>query len=288
MSLDGIKRKITSIQTTEKITNAMKLVASAKLQKKKRQYQKSKEYYDNYYEVIGKLLSIVNVDEVLNIEKQIDSTLWITINSNMGMCGGYNNNINKLAKKWIQPNDKIVNLGRKSIVFFKKTYSKEQFIEELDIASKFIDVDNLSEVQVDNIIKIIYDLYLKGNFNKIKIIYTKFINAISFEPTVIELLPINKELLLENKNIKEDEYEFEPNKEEIIKFILPVYLSTLLNGAIEESSISENASRRNAMDTATNNAIDLTVEYKLKYNRLRQSGITNQITEIIAGNTDEK
>lgn len=135
------------------------------------------------------------------------------------------------------------------------------------------------------------ELYTSGEVDKITIVYTKFINAITFEVTNLDLLPFDKEeailLAQEGLALDNDNIIFTPSKEEIIRKVLPSYIATVLYGSMIESKISENASRRNAMDAATKNAKQLAENYKLVYNTLRQGKITSEITEIVAG-SDEK
>ena len=118
----------------------------------------------------------------------------------------------------------------------------------------------------------------------VKIHFTKFINAINFEPTSLSLIPFDKKIVKQTDNkINPESFSFEPSKQKIIESIIPSYLSSVIYGAMVESTISENASRRNAMDTATDNSSELINNLRIKYNRQRQAKITEEITEIISG-----
>jgi len=276
MSLSSIKRRISSIETTSKITNAMKLVASSKLLKQRKVYEEIKEYYQEFYEVIGDLLNNVDEKEILSIENPKDATLWITINSNFGLCAGYNYNIYKLALNNIQPEDKLLSIGKKGKEFFKNNLNPDQLLD-FDI----IDVNNVDYLSCEIIGLKIYDKFKVGEFSRIKIIFTHFENVITFDPKIISLIPFDKALLVQTE--KSQIFDFEPNIKEMIQEIIPQYLTTVLYGSLVESTISESASRRNAMDSATDNANNLVADYKIKYNRIRQANITAEILEIING-----
>lgn len=286
MSLDAIKRKITSIQTTAKITNAMKLVATAKLKRHRDKLAAIKEYSHDYYDVIGLLLSVVDDVEFLKVPNAKRRTLYITINSTMGLAGSYNFNVNKFLNKQISNSDITFTIGKKGHDNMRIHDRENQINRYLNLNDNDI---NFSTSML--IAKEALELYTSGEVDKITIIYTKFINAITFEVTNLDLLPFDKEeailLAQEGLALDNDNIIFTPSKEEIIRKVLPSYIATVLYGSMIESKISENASRRNAMDAATKNAKQLAENYKLVYNTLRQGKITSEITEIVAG-SDEK
>lgn len=286
MSLDAIKRKITSIQTTAKITNAMKLVATAKLKRQRDKLAAIKEYSHDYYDVIGLLLSVVDDVEFLKVPNAKRRTLYITINSTMGLAGSYNFNVNKVLNKQISDNDITFTIGKKGHDNMRVNDRENQINRYLNLSDNDI---NFSTSML--IAKEALELYTSGEVDKITIVYTKFINAITFEVTNLDLLPFDKEeanlLAQEGLALDNDNIIFTPSKEEIIRKVLPSYIATVLYSSMIESKISENASRRNAMDAATKNAKQLAENYKLVYNTLRQGKITSEITEIVAG-SDEK
>lgn len=286
MSLDAIKRKITSIQTTAKITNAMKLVATAKLKRQRDKLAAIKEYSHDYYDVIGLLLSVVDDVEFLKVPNAKRRTLYITINSTMGLAGSYNFNVNKCLNKQISDNDITFTIGKKGHDNMRIHDRENQINRYLNLNDNDI---NFSTSML--IAKEALELYTSGEVDKITIVYTKFINAITFEVTNLDLLPFDKEeaklLAQEGLALDNDNIIFTPSKEEIIRKVLPSYIATVLYSSMIESKISENASRRNAMDAATKNAKQLAENYKLVYNTLRQGKITSEITEIVAG-SDEK
>ncbi len=278
MSLDELKKRISSIKTTSKITNAMKLVAASKIIKQKAIYAKIHDYYEEYYQIVGRILSL---SEEFNYSINNDTkTLYIVITSTLGLCGGYNNNIIKHALSEIKNNDFILQIGKKGKGYFKRNLRDDQIIEFDNLNN-----DNLYDgclILANYIVKLFND----NKFKAIKIIYTKFINAITFQPTTLNLIPFDKKILNKENGLSINDFDFEPKKEIIIHEILSNYLSSMIYGSMIESSISENASRRNAMDTASDNANELIENLKLVFNRIRQSKITNEITEIVAGSEE--
>ena len=278
MSLDSTKKRISSVKTTSKITNAMKLVASSKIAKQKAVYLKIKDYYEEYYDIVGKIVSL-SPEFAKTSENQ--KTLYIVITSTLGLCGGYNSSVAKACLAEMKEDDFVLQLGTKGREYFKNNLRNDQII-------KFdINVANVDYEKCAIIASYVLDLFTnQKKFDCIKLVYTKFVNAITFVPTIISLIPFDKKITDAKQSLNENNFDFEPKKEIIIKEILHNYLSSIIYGSMIESSISESASRRNAMDTATNNANDLILNLQLLYNRMRQAKITNEITEIVAGSEE--
>lgn len=283
MSLASIKRRIVSIESTAKITNAMKLIASSKLAKQTKKFQQNKDYFSEYYQTIGSLLSLVSMDELNNFSHEANNkTLWIIVSSNLGLCGGYNVNLYKEVQKNAKDDDYFVVFGKRGNEHFKKHFPNAVFLD-----TSIIDVDKeISNEQCTLLGYEIFDNLLKGQFKTIKACYTKFVNAITFQPTIINVFPFDQKLQEQNVKKNDTSYDFEPNKIKLVQSIIPEYISMIIYASLNESILSECASRRNAMDTATTNATDLITKYKLSYNRIRQASITNEIIEIVAGNEE--
>lgn len=276
--LNEIKKKIKIVESTSKITNAMKLIATSKLKKQKNLHIQTSKYFLNTYEIFGTICE--NIDEKFFVNKSNnDNTIWIIFTSSMGLCGGYNLNVIKKLSENIKPNDEIIIFGKKGSNLLKTKNIMNNVIGIVNFDDKESDYEIFEIISK----KLINDFY-EDKFKNIKIIYTKFINSLVFEPTIFELLPLDKKKLksLEKPN-NGSYFEIEPNDETLFNFMLSKYISSVLLGTIFESKISENASRRNAMEGATKNATELISDYKLKFNRLRQADITQEITEIISG-----
>lgn len=273
MSLNSLKKRIVTAKSISKITNAMKLMASGKLQKQKNIYLKTKDYYSEYYAIIGKLIGMCP-----QFKKDAKKTLHIIITSQLGLCGGYNSNIIKQALKEIKETDYLLQIGKRGKEHIIKTIGSQRYIEYDEI-----NINGFNYMDVAALATYIINMINENKIDSVTLHYTKFINAISFMPTSLKLIPFDEQITSDSKQLNVDEYDFEPSKEKIIETIIPSYLASVIYGSLIESTISENASRRNAMDTATDNSKDLINQLQIKYNRLRQSKITEEITEIISG-----
>ncbi len=285
-SLTTIKRRIASINSTAKITNAMYLVASSKLRKIRSKYDQIKEYFNEYYSIVGMLLTICKDLSFLKVKDAKDATLYVQINSSMGLCGAYNANINKLAKTHIRAQDKVICIGKKGREFWNNERgAASPVIQTIDLNDNQIDYGFCDKISND-----IITMYQNGEINSIKLIYTKFINALSFQATVMSILPFDPDMIasLQTDSINPALFEFEPNENTVLENLLPQYVSSVIYGSLIESKVSEYGSRRNAMDTATTNAYDLDHKYRLIYNAARQAKITNEIIEIVAGSNKDK
>lgn len=277
-SLNEIKKKIKVVESTSKITNAMKLIATSKLKKQKDLYNATNKYYLTMYKMFGEILQNVD-DKLLSNNCDNNDTLWILFSSSMGLCGSYNLNVVKTLKENILPNDKIMIFGKKGSNTIKSKGINNEVFMQIDLDDKDINFDMFELIAVE----ILNDYYL-NKFKYVKIIYTKYINSLVFEPKIYQLFPIQKENFKPlDKPIHGGIYDVQPGHEFVFKKILDKYVAAILLGSISESKISENASRRNAMEGATKNANELKETYKLAFNRLRQSDITQEITEIISG-----
>lgn len=282
-SLHSLKRKIQSVKKTSKITEAMKLVSIVKLKRERERLLKIQDYYNEFYNVVSSIVDSIDDLKFLEHKNAKDSTLYIVINSSLGLCGAYNNNINKAILSVLKPNDQLILLGKKAFSYYKNHELGSQILNQIDLNDNQINMDEVQAIR-----SIILELFQNGSVNKVKLAYTKFVNAMKFEPTIVSLLPLDKELLKTKKVEKLNlaKVEFLPNEQELISALIPSYIDTFLYGALVESKVCEFASRRNAMDAATNNANDLTDKYNLKFNKLRQAKITAEIIEMMSGQNE--
>lgn len=277
-SLNEIKKKIKVVESTSKITNAMKLIATSKLKKEKDSFFVANQYYLSMYKIFGEIIKEIDESEI-NVKSKNDDTIWIIFTSSMGLCGSYNINIIKLLKENIKPNDKLIVFGKKGPNLLKSKNINNTILFNIELDDKSINID-LLDLLATNIIF----LYKEQNFKSIKIIYTKYVNSLTFQPTIYDLLPFDtKNFHGFSRPNSGGYFVADPDSTKLFKFLFEKYISSVLLGTIKESKISENASRRNAMEGATKNANELIDNYKLKYNRIRQSDITQEITEIISG-----
>lgn len=279
-SLQSIKRCMQSVQKTSKITAAMKLVSIVKLKHSRDQFNKIQDYYKEFYSIVSAILNSVEDLTFMNPVDKNAGTMYIVINSSLGLCGAYNNNVNKMINSMLNAKDKLILIGKKAFSYYHNHGRDQQIISQVDLADNQL---NLNEVQA--IADVALNDYKAGKVSKVVIAYTKFINAMTFEANTVQLLPIDKELMVKKISSKLNLgcVEFLPDENELVSALIPSYLYTFVYGALLESKVCEFASRRNAMDTATNNANDLSEKYLLDFNKMRQAKITEDLIEMMGG-----
>ncbi len=282
-SLDTLKNKIKSIETTKKITNAMKLVATANLKKQKEKYEETKDYFDDFNNIYKALSNEVETSKRSYFSPEfVKTTYWVIVTSSLGLCGSFNNQVVKTLQEKIQPQDKIIVIGKKGYGLLKSKGLQNQISLFVNINPKLIDY-HISEAICNEL----HELINHNENYAVKLIYTKFINSLTFKPTIFDAFPME----IKQFDDIDDEYQtlitFQKDPEELLSSIKRDFYASLLLGAIYESNVSENASRRNSMDTATENAESLANEYQIIYNSTRQSKITQEINEIIGGSNGE-
>ena len=280
-SMRDIKRRKESVQSTQQITKAMKLVATVKLQKARGKAESNKPYFKMLYKTICSILAkSENIDHEYLKENESNKKAVIAITSNRGLAGGYNSNIVKLiASSDFSGEDTLVYaIGRKGIEgLSRKGYSIYKDYSDIINEPLFSDATALT--------KELLEQYSSGEIGEIYIAYTNFKDTVTQEPKLVKLLPLSSD---DFKDDEEDEgkkllMNFEPTPEEVLDKIVPKYMSNIIFGAFLESVASENGARMQAMDSATSNADEMISSLSLKYNRARQSAITQELTEIIAG-----
>ena len=269
-----------SVQKTSKITAAMKLVSIVKLKHSRDQFNKIQDYYKEFYSIVSAILNSVEDLTFMNPVDKNAGTMYIVINSSLGLCGAYNNNVNKMINSMLKPKDKLILIGKKAFSYYHNHGHDQQIMSQIDLADNQL---NLNEVQA--IGDVALNDYKAGKVSKIVIAYTKFINAMTFEANTVQLLPIDKELMVKKvaTSLNLGRVEFLPDENELVNALIPSYLYTFVYGALLESKVCEFASRRNAMDTATNNANDLSEKYLLEFNKMRQAKITEDLIEMMGG-----
>lgn len=284
-SMRDIKRRKESIQSTGQITKAMKLVSTVKLQKAKSKAENAKPYFDHMYDtVLSMLRKSGDISHPYLSAGKSNKKAIIVITSNRGLAGGYNSNILKLVMSSdIKKEDAVIYaVGRKG----KEALSRRGY----HIAKDYSEVIN-APIYKDaiEIGSAVLDAFVADEVGEIYLAYTSFKNTVSHEPTLIKLLPVDMEAALQEGDKTEDLNErltlmnYEPTASEALNLIIPKYINSLIYGALVQALASENGARMQAMDSATNNAEDMISDLSLKYNRARQSSITQELTEIIAG-----
>ena len=285
-SLKDLKNRIGSVKSTQKITSAMKMVAAAKLRKAQEQAIASRPYCSSMEKIVSSLASklIDNAPELLKGKKEIKKQLLVVFSADRGLCGGFNGSISRAVKLEVKKSKdlgietKLLFVGRKSADTLKKDFQQHIVDIVTGNSTNPIYSDALS------ISSKIVDLYQKDEFGSCKIIFNKFVSAITQEVTLKSLIPIetNNEDVSNNNQVS-SVYEYEPSEEVILEELLNKNIATQLFSAQMESTASELAARMTAMDNATRNAGDLIDRLTLQYNRTRQAFITKELIEIISG-----
>ena len=286
-TLDDLKKRIKSVKSTQKITKAMKMVAAAKLRKAQENAEKGRPYSQKMENIVLNLTKSINDPE--NAPKLMVGTgqdkvyLCVVLTADRGLCGGFNSNICRLAKKNFKKflNEgkelKIITVGSKGLDQIKREYSKHII---KNISFKEIKIISFNEAEIVG--KEIINLFNKKEFDKCILFYSNFKNIMTQIPQAQQIIPTDK---IDSDNREEEEifYEFEPDEDEILEDLLPKNISTQVFKAFLENSASEQGSRMTAMDSATRNAGDLVDKLTINYNRSRQASITKELIEIISG-----
>ena len=283
-NLKEIRNRISSIGSTMQITSAMKMVSAAKLKKAQDAITKMRPYANKLTELLQSLSATLE-DDIENVyaeQRIVSKVLIVAITSNRGLCGGFNSSVIKGSIKHIEDNYQgkqvdVFSIGKKGYDILSKDFTVIEKHEEI--------FDDLTFNNVAVIAESIMDLFAKGKYDKIELVYNSFKNAATQILTYEQFLPI--ELIegaeVEGKMNVNTDYIFEPNKAEIVLQLIPKSLKTQLYKAIRDSYASEHGARMTAMHKATDNATELRDELKLSYNKARQAAITNEILEIVGG-----
>lgn len=295
-SMRDIKRRRESIQSTSQITKAMKLVSTVKLQHAKGRAEETKPYFQKMYETVSGMLSKSgNVDHPLLSEREKAGSRKkgvILISSNRGLAGGYNSNIVKLVTQGdFSVEDTIVfPVGKKGMESVQRLgYTCRGDYSEVMNNPLFGDAVSIGKTVVSAL--------ESGEIDEVYLAYTVFKNTVTHIPTLIKLLPFTQEDIQNMEaDVKPEDsggeeeakkaealMNYEPEESETLGYIIPMYMNSLIFGALVEAVASENGARMQAMDSATSNAEEMIDKLGLLYNRARQSAITQELTEIVAG-----
>ena len=285
-SLDDLRKRISSVKSTQKITKAMKMVAAAKLRKAQEMAENGRPYSDKMNTVIQNLSKAIsdpsNAPKLLVGSGEDKTHLCVVMTADRGLCGGFNTNIVKQAKNYFNKNLKesknlkIITVGTNGLDQLKREYGK-YIVKKIDFKNKKKISFKDASLVGDEIVK----LFKNNEFDKCIIFYNKFKNVMTQIPQSQQLIPAKKEE--DTKTEKESSYDFEPEEDEILEDLLPKNISTQIYKGFLENSASEQGSRMTAMDNATRNAGDLVEKLTINYNRSRQAAITKELIEIISG-----
>ena len=269
----ALKSRIRSTQATMKITSAMELMSNSKLQRQRSMMEKNREYSTTLLKTLHHILS--ESDQVENkylLKNDSNTVLTIVFSSDLGLCGGYNVNMLRYATTLMKKEDPVIVIGTKG----RSWLSSRGY----NVVNEVIDSDAFDYVEASNMIEKALQQVLSKEIGKIQVVYTYFKNTVTFEPRLEVLFPVEKG---QGKLESKQEILFEPNADEILNTLIPMALKSTLYSLWMETKTSEQASRRLAMENATDNAEELKEKLVLQFNQARQAAITQEITEIVAG-----
>lgn len=278
-SMRDIKRRKESIQSTQQITKAMKLVSTVKLQRARARAEDARPYFDKMYNTVQSILAdSENLDHPFLLPNGSDKKAVIVVTSNRGLAGGYNSNVIRLVteRSWKKEDVDIYGVGKKGVeILSRRGYSIVSDDSEMINEPVFSDAESLGTR--------VLDAFAAGEIGEIYLAYTRFKNTVVHIPKLIKLLPV--EVPEENFGTGKAKLlmNYEPGEEEALNLLIPKYINSTIYGAFIEAAASENGARMQAMDSATSNADEMIDTLSLSYNRARQGAITQELTEIISG-----
>ena len=277
VSTKAIKNRIRSMESTKQITKAMEMVAASKLRRAQAQVLSSRPYFEILYSTIH---DIVDTNRDFSspylAERKGKKVAYVVIAGDRGLAGGYNSNILKLVMADAKDKEAtVLPVGKKAVDFFNSKNvpmltANYAHAESVSVGDCFTMANNLCK------------RYLAGEFDEIYVAYTNFVSVLSQTPLILKLLPLSRSEEAAKSTVNSDML-YEPNPEEVFEAVVPEYLGGIVYGALCESRAAEQAARRTAMDSATQNAEEMIADLSLKFNRARQAAITQEITEIVVG-----
>ena len=274
VSTKEIKTRIRSMESTKQITKAMEMVASSKLRHAQTRVANSRPYFEILYSTITDIVRCnTDLSSPYLTARPVNKTAYVVIAGDRGLAGGYNSNILKLAHSQMEGKDAVVlPIGKKAADYFQS--------RKLEVlTTQYAEAEDVTVGDCFSIAKQLSRQYLAGQLDEIVVAYTNFVSVLSQTPATLQLLP-----LVQTPGSKQNsDILYEPNSVEVFDAIVPEYLGGILYGALCESRAAEQAARRSAMDSATQNAEDMIAQLSLKFNQARQAAITQEITEIVAG-----
>lgn len=283
--LKEVRNRIKSVQSTQQITKAMKMVSAAKLRRAQDAITQMRPYAQKLQEMLSNIVSNAEGDMTIKLaeERAVEKVLLIVITSDRGLCGGYNANLIKLAKQTIaekyaaqqkKGNVTIWNIGKKGYEsLLKAGYKAEATFKDIFLNLNFENVQTAAQAAMK--------AFENKEFDAVEIIYSEFKNAATQQFTLEQFLPIPK--VANTGSVKKSDFIFEPAKEDLIAELMPKILNTQLYKAVLDCNASEHGARMTAMDKASENANELLKTLKISYNRARQAAITTELTEIVSG-----
>ena len=283
--LKEVRNRIASVGSTRQITQAMKVVSAAKLRRAQEAVTQMRPYAEKLQEILVNVSGSMEAsDNPYAIERETKNVLLVAITSNRGLCGPFNNNVIKMAKERIEShaasNVHVLCLGKKAGDVFRKT----DHFTTLTLGDQPHEIfDRLDFANTSEVAQAVMDAFTGGGYDKVELIYNRFVNAAVQDIQCEQMLPIEQVATEGDAAPREVDYIFEPSQEEIAANIVPNTLKIQLYKALLDSHASEHGARMTAMHKATENAGEMLRDLKLSYNKARQAAITAEILEIVGG-----
>lgn len=282
--MKDVKRRIKSVESTMQITKAMQLVASSKLRRAKERALAAQPFFAALYDTMSDISNDPAFKSIYTKKKVLKSTLFVVIAGDRGLAGGFNSNVLKLAAQKMdellakKEKVSVMAVGRKAVEFCEK--------RGYDVVGRFPAVaENLSIVDAEDIADEIIEKFRCAYYDQVDMIYTTFVSALSQEPVAVSVLPVTDlGTGVKSKSLTE----YDPSPEEVFDGLIPQYLTGLIYAAVVDSFASEQAARRTAMESASDNAEEMISNLSLLYNRARQAMITQEITEISSASLNDE
>ena len=277
VSTKEIKNRIRSMESTKQITKAMEMVAASKLRRAQAQVVSSRPYFEILLSTINEIVdSNRDFSSPYLCKREVKKTAYIVIAGDRGLAGGYNNNVFKMVMSEIKDKDvQVLPIGKKAVDYFRSHNVPV-------LTTNYATAEDVSIGDCFSVAKNLCKRYLAGEFDEIHVAYTNFVSVLSQTPSTLRLLPLLRHETGKEGTMQSDML-YEPDATEVFEAIIPEYLGGVLYGALCESRASEQAARRTAMDSASQNADEMIADLSLQFNRARQAAITQEITEIVAG-----
>lgn len=281
-SRQALRTRIKSVQSTRKITKAMEMIANAKLVRSRSKMEANREYAQKLQDTVDEIvMNNPDAESQYVVKTANPHKVTIVFASDLGLCGGYNANVMKMANEVLDKEDPIYVIGTSLYSQFKE---KGYHVMNDEIISS----DKLTFSELKEVMESCINMYQDGKAGTVQILYTKFVNTMTFTPDIDVLLPcvlVKKEKVKEKSNKLPVETLFEPDASSILDSLIPMMVTNVAYSNWMESTTSEQGSRRVAMKTASDNADDLSSSLQLEYNKARQAAITQEITEIVGGSS---
>jgi F-type H+-transporting ATPase subunit gamma len=289
-NLKEVRERITSVNNTQQITKAMKMVSAAKLRRAQQAITQMRPYANKLNEILKNILSNLDGDvaSAFGEERMANKVCMVVVTSSRGLCGGFNTNIVKAATKKINSQYKsqlesgnldILFIGKKGFDSMKRLFPQANFVTDNLNLFGDLSFDNVSEVS-----QLLMDKFEAKVYDRIDVAYASFKNAALQEHVCVQFLPVEKvEAAADDTSKLKSDYIFEPSTSELLDYLVPSILQTTFQKFMLDTHASEHGARMTAMDNATENAQELLQDLKISYNKARQEAITRELSEIVGG-----